>query len=466
MGDLNARHPWWQGLLAQTLRTSQASYVIANWLEDNNFHLQNQPGIPTHHPRNGGQPSTIDLCLSRGSITQSILTLSIDHETTSDHSALIISLCLPSTIARTLPRRYWRKADWGKFDDRIKSAGMDLSHLQGTNDTLRAITNITKLIQQAIDEAVPLKRSRQMEAPWWNHSLTLARQSAKRADRRAHLQPSDANREDSQYKRHKWSIMVRNAKTAYRIHQLKASSTRTVWKTIRHHNTLHKPIPPLDEQSDFLGKCDALRTALFPETDTEHWTPLPPNLLTSRKDLHHQRRDVTANETQLAILHLKYGTSAGPDSITYDTLQCFNDAAPHLLPHLFTACLRYAAHPPEWKIANCIVIPKSGKKSYSDPKSYRPISLLSCFGKLLESIVAKRLSQTAQMCRATHPSQMGALPENSAIDALLLAITPIASSISRKKTSNQNPTRPAVLALDIKGAFNQVHPLTLLEVMR
>jgi len=61
---------------------------------------------------------------------------------------------------------------------------------------------------------------------------------------------------------------------------------------------------------------------------------------------------------------------------------------------------------------------------------------------------------------------MGALPENSAIDALLLAITPIASSISRKKTSNQNPTRPAVLALDIKGAFNQVHPLTLLEVMR
>jgi len=61
---------------------------------------------------------------------------------------------------------------------------------------------------------------------------------------------------------------------------------------------------------------------------------------------------------------------------------------------------------------------------------------------------------------------MGAQPENSAIDALLRAITPIASSISRKKTSNQNPTRPAVLTLDIEGAFNQVQPLTLLEVMR
>jgi len=43
-------------------------------------------------------------------------------------------------------------------------------------------------------------------------------------------------------------------------------------------------------------------------------------------------------------------------------------------------------------MANCMVIPKLGKKTYSDPKSYRPILLQSCFGKLLKSIVAKRLS--------------------------------------------------------------------------
>ena len=74
---------------------------------------------------------------------------------------------------------------------------MDFSHLQGTNDTLRAISNVTKLIHGAADEAVPLKRSRQMEVPWRNHSLTLAKQSVKRADRRACLEPSDTNREDS-----------------------------------------------------------------------------------------------------------------------------------------------------------------------------------------------------------------------------------------------------------------------------
>jgi len=393
---------------------------------------------------------------------QSDLSLAVDHDTTSDHSAVPVTLSLPMAPAAAVPRRCWCRADWGLFDRRVQSAGMDLSQLQGTDDTLRAITNITCLINQAVDEAVPLRVPRKVAAPWWNHSIILAKQSFKRADRRACLQPTAANRKDSHYKRSKWSIMVQNAKTAYCIHQLENASTRTVWKTLKHHNTHHKPIPPLDGRPDFQGKCDVLREELFP--DTVQRTPLPADLLTSKKDLRHYKSGITAYEIQLAITHLKYGTSVGPDNITYSTLHRLTEAAPHLLPYVFTACLKYAVHPPEWKTANCVVIPKPGKKSYSHPKSYRPISLQSCFGKLLETIVAKRLSQTALMCGATHPSQMGAQPENSAIDALLRTINPIANSISRKKTTNQKPTRPAVLTHDIEGAFNQVHPTTLYEI--
>jgi len=266
MGDFNAHHPWWQGPLPPTARISCGSQTIANWLEDNNFHLQNEPAIPTHHPRNGGHPSTIDLCLTPGSTTQSILSLAVDHDTTSDHSAVTVILSLPTPIAPTVPRRCWRRADWGKFDSIIQSANMDLSQLQAMDDTLQAITNITQLLHQAVDEAVPLRVPRKAAAPWWNHSLTLAKKIVKRADRQARLQPTAENREDSQYKRSKWSTMVRNAKTAYRVHQLETVSTRTVWRTLKHQNTHHKPVPPLDGQSDFHGKCDVLRKALFPDT--------------------------------------------------------------------------------------------------------------------------------------------------------------------------------------------------------
>jgi hypothetical protein len=63
---------------------------------------------------------------------------------------------------------------------------------------------------------------------------------------------------------------------------------------------------------------------------------------------------------------------------------------------------------------------------------------------------------------------MGAQPDNSAIDALLRTITPIAEAISIKKKSTSSlktAQRPAVLTHDIEGAFNQVHPTTLQEVM-
>ena len=60
---------------------------------------------------------------------------------------------------------------------------------------------------------------------------------------------------------------------------------------------------------------------------------------------------------------------------------------------------------------------------------------------------------------------MGAQPENSAIDALLRMISPIATSISKPKTGKLNPTRPAILMLDIEGAFNQVHPSIHMEII-
>jgi len=311
----------------------------------------------------------------------------------------------------------------------------------------------------------PIQKPKEGGGRWWNHSLTLAKEATKGADRRARLTPTNTNRQDSQYKRRKWTTMVHNAKMTYHVHRLQNATTRTIWKTIQCHSTHNKPIPPLEGQSDFRDKCKALRNALFPPVNTAPRTPLPPDFLTHTRDIRPHTRPVTIHETRLAIAHLKYGTSVGPDNISYTTLRHFNEAAPLLLPNLFTACLTWSVHPPEWMTANCVVVPKPGKKSYSQPKSYWPISLLSYFGKLLETIIAKRLAHAAQICGATHPSQMGAQAENSAVDALLRTIDPIAKAISQKKALNKFPLRPTVLTHDIEGAFNQVHPATLREVM-
>jgi len=87
---------------------------------------------------------------------QSVLTLAMDHETTADHSTITLSLSLLLASEPATPHQCWHKADWGMFNSRIEAVKMDLSQLQGTDDTLRAITNITRLIHQAVREAVPL----------------------------------------------------------------------------------------------------------------------------------------------------------------------------------------------------------------------------------------------------------------------------------------------------------------------
>jgi len=165
MGDLNAHHLWWQGPLPQTAHTSKASHSLTEWLESNNFQLHNEPGLPTHHPRNGTTQSTINLCLSRRDISVSILSLATNHNTTSDHSSITVRLALPSSRPAPSVWHNCHKANWETFKEHIRFTGIDLTNLQGREDMLRAVTSITTILHKAINAAVPSSVSQKPEVP-------------------------------------------------------------------------------------------------------------------------------------------------------------------------------------------------------------------------------------------------------------------------------------------------------------
>jgi hypothetical protein len=64
------------------------------------------------------------------------------------------------------------------------------------------------------------------------------------------------------------------------------------------------------------------------------------------------------------------------------------------------------------------MILKVGKKDRTSPRSMRPIALLSCLGKGLERVVARRLAWTAMTHKILSPQHVGALPKRSAMDLL------------------------------------------------
>ena len=94
-----------------------------------------------------------------------------------------------------------------------------------------------------------------------------------------------------------------------------------------------------------------------------------------------------------------------------------------------------------------VAIHKKGKRT--DPKNYRPISLLSVLGKILEAIIAERISDFLASHHLLNNKQFGFRTNRSAADLLLQLTTTWHKSLDQGKDT-------FVIALDIAGAFDRV----------
>jgi hypothetical protein len=116
-------------------------------------------------------------------------------------------------------------------------------------------------------------------------------------------------------------------------------------------------------------------------------------------------------------------------------------------------------YPQSWREATTVIIPKPNKPDYSSIKAYRPIALLNCLGKILETLIASRIAQIVETYHVLHPDQIGGRPQCLAIDAAMAPMHTIDTNIGNKWVM-------LVLFLDIWGAFENVSSTYLLYTMR
>ena len=110
-------------------------------------------------------------------------------------------------------------------------------------------------------------------------------------------------------------------------------------------------------------------------------------------------------------------------------------------------------------MANGVVLDKPGKPSYDSPFSFRIIVLLQTISKILERIVASRLSAIARYVSLLHRTQCGSLPSLSSFDACT-ALTDTVRTLQRPAL------KVSSLFLDIKGGFDNVDADILCSSLR
>jgi len=105
------------------------------------------------------------------------------------------------------------------------------------------------------------------------------------------------------------------------------------------------------------------------------------------------------------------------------------------------------------------VLDKPGKPSYDSPASIRVIVLLQTVSKILERVVASRLSLTARMLKLVHSNQCGSLPTLSSFDAAI-------SLVDTVRSLQRPGLRVSTLFLDLKGGFDNVNASILCSSLK
>lgn len=114
---------------------------------------------------------------------------------------------------------------------------------------------------------------------------------------------------------------------------------------------------------------------------------------------------------------------------------------------LFNRSMHENTYPCCWKKANVMPLFKKGNKDM--PSNYRPISLISCVGKIMERVVFKHIYNHLITNNLIYKNQSGFLPGHSTIYQLIDIYNQICKAFDDKKST-------CIVFCDISKAFDRV----------
>ncbi|KAK4819410.1 hypothetical protein QYF61_003681 [Mycteria americana] len=152
--------------------------------------------------------------------------------------------------------------------------------------------------------------------------------------------------------------------------------------------------------------------------------------------------------------HLDTHKSIGPDEIHPRVLKELADVLTKPLSIIYQQSWLTGEVPADWRLANVTPIFKKGRKE--DPGNYRPVSLTSVPGKLMEQIILSAITWHVEDNQGIKPSQHGFRKGRSCLTNLISFYDKVTRLVDEGKAVD-------VVYLDFSKAFDTVSHSILLE---
>jgi len=462
-GDFNLHHPMWS-LDSADAKSSPSADILIDSLSQAGFSLLNQKGMATFFRKE--YKSVLDLTWTSPHVPVHDWEVAYHRHTGSDHYPITWTVNLtPSDLPHTTSYAFTElnKEDWFARFNSIMDDHWDFELEINTKEDLeKAISTYVSLVSRASDLTCTRKPLSPRASKWWNKETQTAITNMRKDNKRARKSPTPHNIIRSKMSHAHFKYQVKRAKRSHALKIAATTPTEKIWSLNSWYRGVRKSRTPAllnpdgTISSTTQDKATSLMTNWFPPVQ-----PIPGSFITDFTERLPQTRPlapVTKEEVLKALKGTSNTSAPGLSKLNYQVLKWAEMMFPEVFLLLISSCIRLGHHHSSWKKSMIITFPKPNKPSYNVAKSYRPIQLLECMGKLVEKIVASRLLFDAGKYNLLPSTQFGGRPHSSCLDAGLSLVHDI-------ETARKRGLPSTLLTIDIKGFFDHVQHARLVWVL-
>ena len=313
-------------------------------------------------------------------------------------------------------------------------------------------------INHAIDEACPLVNTKHvLRLSWWSDDLSSLRREVRRAWHWQCCNPSEYNFSEFKRIQRNYKQIIRRAKrSSWKkfCSDMKDGKGISFLNKIIQDKTNSKTVVMLVKpDGEFTSNPEEMLQALFDvHFPGSLMTPVPsdePLVWHDQEIFVEPLSWITGDRFIKAVKQFKDCKAAGMDLIKPIVIKHFPNYLINRMCNLYTACITLGYSPEAWRKSKTIFIPKLGREDYSDPRSFRPISLMPFLFKALERLVLWQMEDTSLRQFPIHKNQHAFRKGHSAEIAISKLVSKIEKAIYKKEYS-------VVVFLDIEGAYDNV----------